>query len=194
MRQAAGRLNDRDQIDRAFGKAALALDLLQYPIDRRERRRALHLGQDNAVEPAARDRDEIAIAERGIGGVDADIQESGARLPECCRDRIAGRHLLGRRDRIFKVENDGVGVEGHRLFDTARVIARGEQKTAEQGNRFLHNFNPRCRIAARPEAIFQPAVFMDPGLRRDDRFAVNSAPPRSRALCPGVPSSPRTSA
>ena len=29
MRQAAGRLNDRDQIDRAFGKAALALDLLQ---------------------------------------------------------------------------------------------------------------------------------------------------------------------
>src|SRR5207302_3824322 len=134
MRQAAGGLNDRDQIDRAFGKAALALDLLQYPIDRRERCRALHLGQDNAVEPAARDRDEIAIAERGIDGIDADIQESGARLPECCRDRIAGRYLLGRRDRIFKVENDGVGVEGQRLCDTARMITRREQKTAEQGN------------------------------------------------------------
>jgi hypothetical protein len=55
-------------------------------------------------------------------------------LRECCRDRIAGGDLLSRRDGVFEIENDRVGVEGQRLFDTARVITRREQKTSEQGN------------------------------------------------------------
>ena len=38
-----------------------------------------------------------------------------------------------------------------------------------------------------PEPIFQRRMFMDPGLRWDDRFAVSSAPPRSRAWCPAAP-------
>src|SRR6185369_6775765 len=114
--------------------ATFTLDLPQYPIDRRERCRAFHLGQDDAVEPRSHDRDQIAVTELRIGGVDADIQKSGARLRQRRGDGGAGRHLLGGRDRIFEVEDDGVRLEGQRLFDTAWVIARRETKTAEQGN------------------------------------------------------------
>ena len=93
--------------------------------------RALDLGQDDAVEPGVHDGVEIAVAELGVGGVDPDIEEPGARFSVSGHDRLAGRRLLGDGDGVLEVKDHRVGVEGQRLLDPARMIAGGKEERAE---------------------------------------------------------------
>ena len=62
------------------GQAALAFELRQQPVDRGEPGGAFDLRQNDAVEPGPHDREQIAVAELGIDGVDPDIQQA-APLP-----------------------------------------------------------------------------------------------------------------
>src|ERR1700690_4189463 len=75
---------------------------------------------------------EIAVAELGVGGVDPNVEEAGARFSIGGGDRLAGRRLLGDGDRVLKVEDHRVGVEGQRLLDPALMVAGGEEETAQR--------------------------------------------------------------
>ena len=74
---------------------------------------------------------EVAMTELGVGGVDANVKQPGARFAVGGDDRLPGRRLLGDGDRVLEVEDHRVGVEGQRLLDPARMIAGGEKKTAQ---------------------------------------------------------------
>jgi len=109
--EAARRLDDRDQIDRARYQAVLALQLRQKPIDRGESSSAFNLWQDDAIEAGADDRDKVAVAELGFSGIDPNIDERPPRKRERCDDCTACSALLGGCDRILEVQNDRVGIE-----------------------------------------------------------------------------------
>ena len=92
LSQALGGLDDRDQVDRAGGRPRSRSRLPQQPVDRLQGRGAFDLGQDDAVEPGAHDRGEIAVAEFGVGGVDPDIEEAlaGRLSAAATMPRVAG--------------------------------------------------------------------------------------------------------
>jgi hypothetical protein len=85
--------------------------LRQEPIDRGKRGSAFDLWEDDPVEAGADDRDEITVAELGVGGVDPNIEERLARKRQCSDHGTACDTFLGGRDGILEVENDRVGIE-----------------------------------------------------------------------------------
>ena len=108
----------------------LAFQLREQPIDRGERGGTFDLWQDDPVEPRADDRDEVAIAELGVGGVDPNIEEGSARPRQCRRHGTACGRLLGSRHRILEVEYDHIGIERQCIGHAPGMIARGKQKAA----------------------------------------------------------------
>jgi hypothetical protein len=107
-----------------------SIELRQQPIDRREPGCAFHLRQDDAVETKSNDRQQVAIAELGVDGVDANIEKPLAWARHRRDDRIARGPLLGRGHRVFEIEDDRVGIEGQRLLDPPGVVSRRKQKAA----------------------------------------------------------------
>jgi hypothetical protein len=124
------RLDDRDQIDGAGDQVLLALQLRQQPIDRGERSGIFDLWQDDPVEARAGDRNEVAVAELGVGGIYPNIEERLARQRQRRRYGDACSWLFGGRDRVLEVKNDRVGIERQCIGDAPHMIARGKQKTA----------------------------------------------------------------
>jgi len=122
--------DNRDQVYAAHGQAALAFELRQQPVDRGEPGGGFDLWQDDPVNTGKRDREQVAVAELGIDGVDPDIQETAPRTRERSRHRLAGGRFLDDCDRVLQIEDDRVGVERQRLLDPPRVVAGSEQKTA----------------------------------------------------------------
>ena len=68
----ARRLDDRNQIDVTEGQSSVPFQLSQQPIDRCEPGRAFDLRENDAVQTGLHDRDQVAIAEFGVDGVDPD--------------------------------------------------------------------------------------------------------------------------
>jgi len=114
----------------APGVSSWALQLRQEPIDRGECGCAFDLWQHDSVEAWASDRNEVAVAELGIGRVDPNIEERLAWPRQCGRYDTACGRLLGGRDRVLEVENDSVGIERQCIGEASRMIARGKHKAA----------------------------------------------------------------
>ena len=75
MAEAPGGLDDWDQVDRAQAQPMLAFELGDEPVDRYEPAGAFDLRQNDAVEPGADDRRQVAVTELGVDRVHPDIQQ-----------------------------------------------------------------------------------------------------------------------
>jgi hypothetical protein len=86
------RLDDRDQIDCPGRQLLFTFQLRQQPIDRGERGSPFDLWQDDPVEARTHDRNQVAVAELGVGGIDPNIEE---RSPRQCQHRGHGLRAAG---------------------------------------------------------------------------------------------------
>jgi len=128
--EATRRLDDRDQIDCPGSQALLVFQLRQEPIDRGERGGAFDFWQDDPVEARADDRDEVAVAELGVCGIDPNVKERLPRQRQRRRYGTARGTLLGGRDCVLQVKDDRVGIERQCIGHAPGMIARRKQKTA----------------------------------------------------------------
>ena len=131
------RLDDGDDIECADRQAPLLLEVRNHPVDGPDLVGRLEFRQDDAVDTSLHDGDDVAIAELGGSGVDADIAKTRAGALASCDDDGARRLLLRDRAGILEVEDRCVGIERERLLDAPRVIAGREQERAIDGHRAL---------------------------------------------------------
>ena len=142
---AATGLDDRQQIDAAFGQTAGSFERRDGPVHGHELGGGLDLRQRDPVDPGGHHRLEILEAQRGVECVDPDVAESPARLLERGDDLLARGVLLGDCDGVLEIEDHHIRVERERLFDTPGVIARREQQRSED-----QHGDSKCAIEHEP--------------------------------------------
>ena len=121
------RLEDWKKIDRASLASGFTLKIGHHPVDGLEVCGILNLGENDAIEPRADDRLEIAEAELRIPTVHAHITAALAALLERLDDDGSRGLLLGHGHGILEIENRGVGAGQEDFLDFARVVSRREK-------------------------------------------------------------------
>jgi hypothetical protein len=134
VREAAGGLDERHEINGVEGQASLALDLGHEPVRDLDIVRPMNLGEHHAVDGPLHDGVEVAVAEFRRECVDADIAASAPRLLQRFDHDGARRHLLRDRARVLEIEDHGVRIERQRLGNAARMIAGSEQPRTAQAH------------------------------------------------------------
>ena len=134
-------LDDRHEVDGTLLQPPLALELAEHPVHRLQLAGRLDLGQHDAVHACRHDGLEVAVAILGIEPVHAHVAEAGAGRLQSLHDDRPRRFLLRRGDRVFEIEDHGVGAGAEHLGDLARMVAGGEQIGAVQ----LHGNSLKAR-------------------------------------------------
>ena len=152
--QAAGGFDDWDQVDGVARDGAVAFELGQQPVDGGEGGGGFDLREDDTVEAGVHDCGQVAVAELGVGGVDADVEERVAGALQGGRDERASGWLFGDCHGVFQIEDHGVGIQRQRLVGAARVVAGGEEERAQRGSVVGHGRKSvRCgRIRSRVDS------------------------------------------
>ena len=88
------------------------------------------LGQDNTIQGAANHGMQVTKAEWRIKGIDAHIGAALARPFQSGPDRPARSRLGGDGHSVFQIQNGGIGAHLKHFLRSARMVTRGEKKTA----------------------------------------------------------------
>ena len=109
----------------------IALQLRHLVIDGLQLGRRLGLGQHDPVQPWADHLRQVALAEFGIEGIDADIAKAVPRPFQGFDDGGPGGRLFGQGNGVFEVQDRRVGAGAEDLFRLARMVAGREQQRPE---------------------------------------------------------------
>ena len=107
------------------------------------------LRHDDTVQTISDNSDKVAVSPIGGEGIDPHIEFSCARLGECFGHGRAGCGFFRDGYGVFQVENDAVGGQGQGFFDTARVVAGGEEQASHCAT-FLALCQSEARGTGRP--------------------------------------------
>ena len=154
--QRFGLFDQQFKANAALGQAELEFELRQQRIDEPDVARRLHFGHDDHVDVlacAGHRFDDVVVAPDGVRAVDAHCSRRLAPVQpvEGVDHRLARAHLFARRNRIFEVEEDKVGVAlgglGHHLFAGAGGGEFGSAK-AEGSAHLGFSWSSSARISA----------------------------------------------
>ena len=126
--QAGGGLELGHEVDRAFGDAAIALEVPDQPVDRVQVGGAFDLRQDYAFDFGVQHLVQIAEAEGARRRVHAYVAAAASRPLQRCRHALTSRGLFRERHGILQVDNHRVGVERERFLHATRDVAGGKKE------------------------------------------------------------------
>jgi hypothetical protein len=85
------------------------------------------LGQHHAIEPTPDYRKQVAVTERRIQCVYADVAFAASRFFQGLDDRLPRGDFFAYRYRILEIQNYRISTDAEYLFDLPRVVTRGKK-------------------------------------------------------------------